>query len=83
MSVIAIILISLICLLSLIVVITKGNKIEKKQEEINLLEKDLIFKEKINTLQSIDHLSTDSKRETRRKKRVNRKMQRIKKLNKF
>jgi len=34
-------------------------------------------------LQTIEHLSTDSKRETRRKKRVNRKMQRIKKLNKF
>lgn len=61
----------------------KGNKVEKKQEEINLLEKDLIFKDKINTLQTIEHLSTDSKRETRRKKRVNRKMQRIKKLNKF
>jgi hypothetical protein len=65
----------------LIVVITKGNKVEKKQEEINLLEKDLIFKEKINTLQSIEHLPTDSKKERRRKKRVNRKMQRIKKLN--
>ena len=83
MNALAIILISAICLLSLILVIVSNQKVAKSEEIINSYEKDLLVKDKIHNLQSIPVLPTDNKRAKRRKRRANRKMERVKKLNNF
>jgi hypothetical protein len=56
---------------------------KKKDEKIKKLEKSILVNEKINTLQKIPILPTDKKKHKRKKRRANRKINRIQKLNNF